>query len=61
VVGILGLRLIAGVFVSVYIINDVTVVILAAFQAVAVLAWIRYGDAPVAAPPPHDRRPSEGA
>ena len=40
VVAILGVRLVAGVFVSIYILNDVSVVILAAFQAVAALAWM---------------------
>ena len=39
IVLILGLRVTTRIFVSIYILNDISVVILAALQAVAVQAW----------------------
>ena len=40
---ILGLRAFARMFVSIYVLNDVSVVVLSALQAFVVYAWVQPG------------------
>jgi len=61
VVAILGVRFIAGTFASIYILNDVSVVILAALQAVGVLVWLRGAGQRSEPTKPQPRRPSGAA